>query len=121
MFEELLAGSIIVVILLVILGILFYFLPTFVSNGKQNRAAIFFVNLFLGWTLIGWLAALIWAIASPPQNKPTQVEVEMKQAFDEPEKENIPSKIEKLTDLHKKGHLTKEEYSKKKKDLLDKM
>jgi len=45
-----------------------YFLPTLIASGRHlhNRAPIAVFNLFLGWTFIGWLAALIWAIASPP-------------------------------------------------------
>jgi hypothetical protein len=28
---------------------------------KRNKAAIFFLNLFAGWTIIGWVVALVWA------------------------------------------------------------
>jgi len=43
--------------------VLIYFLPTIValSRGHLSALAIFFLDLFLGWTLIGWLAALIWS------------------------------------------------------------
>ena len=46
-----------------ILFISFYFLPTVVgiSNKKRNQTAIFILNLFAGWTLIGWIVALVWA------------------------------------------------------------
>jgi len=43
------------------LAILLYFLPTFVGLRKHNAGGIFMLNLFLGWTLAGWIAALIWA------------------------------------------------------------
>jgi hypothetical protein len=39
-----------------------YFIPSFVAVGKRNSGAIFALNLFLGWTFIGWVGALIWAI-----------------------------------------------------------
>ena len=44
-----------------ILGI--YFLPDWIaqSRGHPNRGSIFVLNLFLGWTFLGWVAALIWA------------------------------------------------------------
>jgi len=52
----------------VFLGVLslLYFLPTFVALVRQHRhhVAIAFLNLFTGWTLIGWVAALVWAIRS---------------------------------------------------------
>lgn len=46
----------------IILG--FYFTPTFVASYTNHRQAraIFVLNLLLGWTFIGWAAALIWAV-----------------------------------------------------------
>lgn len=40
-----------------------YFLPLLVAviRNKRNMLAISMLNLFAGWTLIGWLAALIWS------------------------------------------------------------
>jgi hypothetical protein len=44
-------------------AIAFYFLPTIISGMKKkpNTGAIFLLNLFLGWTFLGWLGALIWS------------------------------------------------------------
>ena len=55
-------GLILVVLFLVFVSI--YFLPTIVasSNKKKNTGAIFILNLFLGWTFLGWIIALIWAV-----------------------------------------------------------
>ena len=38
-----------------------YFIPTAMGAKKKNGGAIFMLNLFLGWTLIGWVVALVWA------------------------------------------------------------
>jgi len=38
-----------------------YFFPAFVGRNKRNAKAILVLNLFLGWTLIGWVIALVWA------------------------------------------------------------
>lgn len=40
-----------------------YFIPTIVgfSSHKKNSQAIFVLNLFLGWTIIGWIISLVWA------------------------------------------------------------
>jgi hypothetical protein len=43
------------------LAIVLYFLPTIVGLRKQNAGGIFLLNLVLGWTLAGWIGALIWA------------------------------------------------------------
>jgi hypothetical protein len=44
-------------------GILVYFIPSMVAliRKKRHKAAIILFNLFLGWTVIGWIVALIWA------------------------------------------------------------
>lgn len=46
---------------LVFFGILLYFLPSIIGHNKQGAAGIFLLNFFLGWTIIGWVAALFWA------------------------------------------------------------
>ena len=50
--------------LIVILSIAIYFIPTLiaVTRHKRNAGAIFALNLFLGWTLLGWVGALVWAL-----------------------------------------------------------
>ncbi len=46
------------------ISILLYFLPAIIGRNKRDAAGIFLVNLLLGWTVIGWIIALIWACAS---------------------------------------------------------
>ncbi|MBU6149392.1 MAG: superinfection immunity protein [Verrucomicrobia bacterium] len=46
---------------LIILFLFLYFLPSFVARNKRNSLAIFVLNFFLGWTIWGWVGALIWA------------------------------------------------------------
>lgn len=50
----------------VILCISIYMLPAGIAflRGRENTAAIAVLNLFLGWTLVGWVAALVWSIKS---------------------------------------------------------
>jgi hypothetical protein len=43
---------------------LLYFLPAIIGRDKSDATGIFLLNLFLGWTLIGWVAAFLWAISS---------------------------------------------------------
>lgn len=50
-------------ILLIILVVLIYFIPAlqaYQTNHRQ-KVAILILNLFLGWTTIGWVIALVWA------------------------------------------------------------
>lgn len=40
-----------------------YFLPTIIAlaRSKRDTLAIFLLNFFLGWSVIGWIVALVWA------------------------------------------------------------
>ena len=51
------------IILLLIFGGI-YFFPSLIARlrKKSNLLAIFALNLFLGWTLIGWVVSLVWAL-----------------------------------------------------------
>jgi hypothetical protein len=47
-----------------IFSILLYFLPALIGRHKTDAMGIFIVNLLFGWTVIGWIIALIWACAA---------------------------------------------------------
>jgi hypothetical protein len=53
-------------ILLSMLGLSLYLLPALIAYQRShiNRHAIFLVNLLLGWSIIGWVVALIWSATS---------------------------------------------------------
>ena len=42
-----------------------YFTPTGVAHSRAHSkiASIFVLNLFLGWTFLFWIAALVWAVS----------------------------------------------------------
>jgi hypothetical protein len=44
-----------------------YFVPAIVAAMRRhpNRAGIEIFNLFLGWTFVGWVLALVWAVTGP--------------------------------------------------------
>ena len=50
-------------VILIIVGILIYFIPMFIANSRhvKNMDGIVLVTLFLGWTVLGWLIAVVWA------------------------------------------------------------
>lgn len=45
-------------------GFLMYFLPSLVAfaRNKRDTASIVVLNFFLGWSVIGWVIALVWAL-----------------------------------------------------------
>lgn len=52
--------------LLILAALAVYLLPSLVANvrGHRQLSSIQVVNLFLGWTLIGWTVALAWACSN---------------------------------------------------------
>ena len=55
-------------IILTIFTLLIYFIPSMVANSRQhkNLQSIIVLNLFLGWTLVGWVVSLVWAYSDTP-------------------------------------------------------
>lgn len=49
-----------------------YFVPWFIAVFRKHRNAgsILVIDLFLGWTLIGWVVALAWAVKAVPETAP---------------------------------------------------
>lgn len=50
------------VLLFGLVGGILYFVPALIGSKKRQFAAIFALNLLLGWSLVGWAGALIWAL-----------------------------------------------------------
>jgi hypothetical protein len=51
---------------LLLIGVaLLYFLPAVIARRKPNASSVLVINLFLGWTLIGWVVALAMAVNDP--------------------------------------------------------
>jgi type VI protein secretion system component VasK len=69
-------------ILILCFGLVIYFIPTIIAscNKCENFSAIFVLNLFLGWTFIGWTIALVWSFVN--NEKKDQV-IEAKQKKDQ--------------------------------------
>lgn len=56
-------GNAAVGLLILVCLIASYFLPSIVAAARRHRntVGICLINFFLGWTILGWLAALVWA------------------------------------------------------------
>jgi hypothetical protein len=57
-------------VLLIVLSI--YFVPTIVALVRKvkNAAAIIILNVFLGWTFLGWVGSLVWALTAQKNTSP---------------------------------------------------
>jgi hypothetical protein len=50
-----------------LVSIAIYLCPTLIATYRNHpsRLQLMLLNILLGWTLIGWAAALIWAVSPP--------------------------------------------------------
>lgn len=115
-------GTAISILLLVV-----YFLPTLIagSRKRQNKEAIGILNLLLGWTILGWIVCLIWAITTPSERQqavvnqppPTQPQPISRPVAAIPPTEVIDN-LERLVKLKEQGVLTEQEFQAQKAEFL---
>lgn len=62
-------GSSIYGLFLVAVMLSAYFIPTIIAIARHHhqRLAIFVLNMMLGWTVLGWIAALVWSATAVRQ------------------------------------------------------
>lgn len=65
------AGDAIMVSLIAIAAVFLYMLPTMVAVSRKHRntAPIAVVNVFFGWTLVGYVGCLVWALINSGDKK----------------------------------------------------
>ena len=53
---------------------LMYFIPALVARQRKhpNSTAIMALDIFLGWTVLGWVVALVWALTAVTPKAPVQ-------------------------------------------------
>lgn len=58
-------------VITILVFIFVYFLPAIIAGGREHHqgGSIFALNLFLGWTFMGWIAAFIWSVSSTEGKK----------------------------------------------------
>lgn len=64
-------AAVVVVVVVVVVAIGLYWIPTAVALVRRreipNVGSVVVINLFLGWTVVGWVVALAMAVRSRPQ------------------------------------------------------
>ena len=56
----------------VIVVLVIYLLPSIIAfaRGHRNKQALAKFNLFGGWTIFGWITALVWSLYAEPSSYP---------------------------------------------------
>ena len=108
--------------IMILLVAAFYFLPTIIAGNrkKSNTGAIFVLNLFLGWSVIGWVVSLVWALSADKQQTPTtrpqaQPEVVSTKTITHQDKIDQLRQLKQLLD---EGILTNDEFNMQKGAIL---
>lgn len=67
-------GGFIVVVCVICSLVVLYMLPSIVAAARDHRniAAILVLNILLGWTLIGWAIAIVWAFMATERRERAQ-------------------------------------------------
>lgn len=62
----------ILIVLAILAGLVITFIPAIVAYRGDHPHALFvlLICLFCGWTVIGWIVALIWAAVGRPAPRP---------------------------------------------------
>jgi|HubBroStandDraft_6_1064221.scaffolds.fasta_scaffold4703052_1 Superinfection immunity protein len=65
------AAHLAIVLFILLILCIPYFIPSIIAfhKRKTNRGAILALNIFLGWSLIGWVVALVWALKVEPSDR----------------------------------------------------
>lgn len=84
---------------LIIVGLIIYFIPTMVAYDNKKASTVFLVNLFFGWTILGWIISLILAFSD--RKDPVVIQNNKSDKYDQ---------LQKLEELRSKGIVTTEEF-----------
>lgn len=104
-------------IMIIIFAIPLYFLPTIIAALRHsvNKMVVFLVNLFLGWSVIGWIIALILSLVDGSRKGKNQQTVIVSQNVGGQQKDD--KYLGTVKERYAKGEISKEEFEQLKKDL----
>lgn len=105
------------VVLFTILLCVVYFIPSIVGYNRSNFTQIFLLNLLLGWTVLGWIVALIWG-AGTENSKSVSVSTPNQIPNNTHINGSVADELNKLLILKDKGLITEEEFMLQKAKLL---
>jgi hypothetical protein len=81
-----------------------YMLPSIMGRDKNKFNSILLLNIFLGWTVIGWGLLLVWALKTDKD----PLRVYRSKTLDCCPK--IEAELTKLKNLFRAGEITKDDY-----------
>ena len=106
-------------IVLIAVLLFVYFIPTSIaySRGHKDAGGILIVNLFFGWTFLGWVIALAWSL-SGAENAVGGETIRYAPAESASGDGGAAGEIERLLALRDKGALSEAEFARAKQKAL---
>lgn len=100
------SSNTIAIIIACVFGFILYIIPMFIALKRKHpqRFPIGCLNIFLGWTFLGWVICLVWALSN------TKTEVQ--------NTSNKYEDLERLQKLKENGTISKEEFETEKQKIL---
>ena len=97
-------------LILLFVIVVIYPIPTIIAFRKKhpNRIPILLVNLFLGWSLIGWVVSIVWATKVPENATQSSIATI-----------SVAEEINKLKVALDNGVITQDEFDLAKKKILN--
>lgn len=110
---ELVVGLVFLAVLVIV-----YFLPGIIATNREHASAggIWVLNIFLGWTLLGWVVALAWACAHSPAEPSTPAG--RTPAAPAVNHDATAVALRKLHQLKSEGLITEDDFEAKKRRIL---
>ncbi|MNC33244.1 hypothetical protein D3C75_816290 [compost metagenome] len=73
-------------IVILVIALVLYLLPGIIASSREhkNSAAIWVLNIVLGWSFLGWVAALVWAFTNPGSSQVATIELKGLEASQPP-------------------------------------
>ena len=96
-----------------------YFLPSFIADYRDCQAkwAIIIVNVLFGFTLVGWVGALVWALVGKTRERQAMESAALASAV-KTGSTSTADELEKLVALRDRGVISEQEFAAQKAKLL---
>lgn len=100
------SSNTIAIIIACVFGFILYIIPMFIALKRKHpqRFPIGCLNIFLGWTFLGWVVCLVWSLSN------TKTEVQ--------NTSNKYEDLERLQKLKENGTISEEEFETEKQKIL---
>jgi hypothetical protein len=100
-------GELLLLLLIIPFGLALHFLPSILARRRPDFWIIFLINLLAGWSIIGWIVALVLALRSKILVGGIGTQPEF-----------VADELAKLNSLRNTGVLTDAEFEQRKQSLL---